>query len=377
MRDNAGIVYRAPIYGGSGYADECLGVLLGLHEAGLPVQTLPLGDQEDSRKLLPAESRAVLDRMKNNRVDLSRSIFCQAGTADCFDIQMRGRLQIGRTMFETDRLPAGWIDYLRPMDEVWIASRFLVDVFTRAGVPEKKLRIVSRGVDTNAYRPGTEPMKIPGARSFNFLSVFDWHYRKGPDVLLRAYLSEFKADEDVALILKVYQINNSTSDVEAEIADFIEREMGLTLEDTPPIILINGFLPNSDMPSLYAASNAFVLPTRGEGWGQPFIEALACECAVIATRWSGQVDFLDDENSYLIDIDGLAVAPPDIDTEIVAGHRWAAPSVDHLRELMRHVFRNPQEAHARARRGREQMVDYWSWPVCGRRWAREFQRLLG
>ena len=377
-KGGAGIVFRAPIYGASGYADECLGVLLALAEAGLEVQTIPIGHQEeDIQQLLPADSRATLARMKHNRLDLRRSIFCQDGPASIFDIQMRGRLQVGRTMLETNSLADGWVDILDPMDEVWVPSNYLVDVFTRAGVPKKKLRVVSRGVDTNAYRPGAAPMKIPGARGFNFLSVFDWSYRKGPDILLRAYLSEFQAGEDVALVLKTYQFNNSGEEPEASITDFIEREMGLTLENTPPIILLNGFLPNADMPGLYAASNAFVLPTRGEGWGQPFMEALACQCPVIATRWSGQLDFLDDENSYLIDIEGLAPAPADIDPEIYSGHCWAAPSVDHLRQLMRHVFRHPEETAGRAKRGHQQVVERWSWPICGRRWAAEFQRLLG
>jgi len=169
-------------------------------------------------------------------------------------------------MFETDRLPDGWAEKCRAMDEVWFPARFFGDILAKAGIEDRNMRMMGRGLDSNLYRPGATPLEIPQSRGFNFLSVFDWHYRKGPDVLLRAYLSEFKADEDVALVLKVYQINDNSVSLEAQIADFIEREMGMTLEQTPPIILLNGFLPNAEMPRLYAAANAFVLPTRGEGW---------------------------------------------------------------------------------------------------------------
>jgi glycosyltransferase involved in cell wall biosynthesis len=248
-------------------------------------------------------------------------------------------------------------------------------VLVRAGVDERKMRVMGRGLDATLYQPGAEPLPIPQARGFNFLSVFDWHYRKGHDLLLRAYLSEFRADEDVALVLKVYQINNSSLDLEAEIGAFIECEMGLTLEKTPPIILLNGFLPNSEMPRLYAAADAFVLPTRGEGWG-PFMEPMACELPVIATRWSGMLDYLDDSNSFLVDLDGVEPVSPDNDMDIFTGHCWAAPSVDHLRSRMREVFSNREEARRRARRGREHVVGNYDWPIAARRWTEQIQRLL-
>jgi glycosyltransferase involved in cell wall biosynthesis len=372
---SAGVIFRGPIYGGSGYGDIGVGVLTALYEAGIPVQTIPLCDQEDTRKLLPHDTRAILDQMKHNRLNLSRSIFCQSCSGGDIDIQMRGRVQVAHSMFETDRLPLGWAERYRAMDEVWFPARFFGEVLARAGIDERKMRVMGRGLDATLYRPGATPMKIPQTRGFNFLSVFDWHYRKGHDLLLRAYLSEFKGDEDVALILKVYQINNSSVDLEAEIAAFIECEMGLTLEKAPPIILLNGFLPNAEMPSLYAAADAFVLPTRGEGWG-PFMEPMACELPVIATRWSGQLDYLDDSNSFLVDLDGVEPVSALNDMDVFTGHCWAAPSLDHLRSRMREVFSTREEARRRAVRGREHVVSRYDWPVAARRWTDEIQRLL-
>ena len=372
---HTGLIYRGPIYGGSGYADVSVGVLMALHDAGIPVQTIPMGDPEDHRKLLTHDTRAILEEMNRNRLDLSRSIFYQSCPGGDLDIQMRGRVQVAHSMFETDRLPLGWAERFRAMDEIFIPASYFAEVLDRAGVTEPKRRIVARGLDTDLYRPGAEPMAIPQTRGFNFLSVFDWHHRKGPDLLLRAYLSEFRADEDVALILKVYQINNSSLDLEAEIADFIECEMGLTLEGTPPIVLLNGFLPYSEMPRLYASADVFVLPTRGEGWG-PFLEPMACGLPVIATRWSGMLDYLDDSNSFPIDLDGVEAVSPQNDVEIFAGHRWAAPSVDHLRRQMRAVFTDREETRCRGERGRQDVVNRYSWSVVGRRWAAEIARLL-
>jgi hypothetical protein len=60
-----------------------------------------------------------------------------------------------------------------------------------------------------------------------------------------------------------------------------------------------------------------------------------------------------------------------------AGHRWAEPSVNHLRHLMRQVFENRDETKQKAERGRAEMLDKWDWQqVIRERWVPEFERLL-
>ncbi len=372
----AGVLFRGVIYGASGYADANLGVVLGLDRNQVPVQLEPSGPQEDKRKLLTLEMHECLERMKRKQLDLTRSVIYQCAPANDFELQVHGRYRIGRTYFESDSLPDGWADRCQAMDEVWVPSHFSRKTFAAAGVDEGRLRVMHEGVDTNLFQPGVKPLKIPQTRGFNFLAVSDWIQRKGFDVLLRAYLTEFKPDEDVALILKIYTINDPFADPEARLLYFVEREVGLKLEQSPPIILLNGFIPNADMPRLYAAADAFVLPSRGEGFGRPYIEALACERAVLATRWSAQLDFLHDGNSYLIEPEGIVPVPADVDGEYYAGHHWAEPSVDHLRQLMRQVFSHPEEARQRAARGRAELVERWDWSVVSKHWANEFRRLL-
>jgi glycosyltransferase involved in cell wall biosynthesis len=249
-------------------------------------------------------------------------------------------------------------------------------VFAAEGVDEKKLRVLPQGVHTRIFRPDVEALEIPHRRGFNFLSIFEWTQRKGPEILLRAFLSEFKADEDVALILKVYARPDPRADILPRLLQLVEREAGVPLEKAPPIIVLPGFMRNEDVPRLYRAADAFVLPSRGEGWGRPYMEALASECPVIATRWSGQLDFLHDANSYLIDCK-VVQAPPNIDVELYAGHGWAEPDFDQLRRTMRHVFTHRDEAKQRASQGRREMVERWDWDVVIQQWVAEFQRLLG
>jgi len=373
----AGVYFRAVFYGATGYADESRGILFALARAGMPLQIDPAESHSDVHGLLPDYEREMLERLKLGRVDLARSVLLQNFPAHGFSLSMHGRARVGRTMYETDSLPDDWREYCQAMDQVWVPSTFNCETFAAAGVARSKLRALPEGVDTTLFRPGCDPLPLPGLRGFRFLSVFEWIERKGPDVLLRAYLSEFRPDEDVCLILKAYARPDATADLLPRIAWYIERGLGMRLEDTAPIlVLAPGFLRAEELPRLYATCSAFVLPTRGEGWGRPFMESLACARPVITSRWSGHLDFLHDGNSYLIAVEPNRAAW-NIDVELSAGHGLGEPSVDHLRQLMRQVFTHPQEARGRAQLGHAEMKEKWDWDVVVRdRWLPAIQELL-
>ena len=371
---DAGVFFHGIVFGGTGYAEEGLVQALGLMQHDIPVQLVPVGPQEDHRRLLSSDVRESLEGLKRQKVALARSVLYQHAMAYLWRLDIYGRRRVGRTTFETDRLPSDWIGRCNAMDEVWVPTEFNRGTFTAAGVDSSKLHVVPEGVDTEIFRPGVRPLEIPHKRGFTFLSMFDLQARKGFDLLLKAYLAEFRADEDVSLVLKVTQHSGQRVDTAAELAYFVEREAGCKLEDTPPIILLDEFVPQSEMPRLYAAANAFVLPSHGEGFGRPYAEALACGLPVIATRWSGHLDFLHDENSFLIDIEGLVPACEEV--EYFAGHQWAQPSVEHLRQLMRKCIQRPEEARRRAELGRAEMVAHWDWNVVIPRWIMNFAGCL-
>ncbi|MGH9342229.1 MAG: glycosyltransferase, partial [Terriglobia bacterium] len=370
-----GVFFRGLIYGGSGYGEENWMEALGLADHQIPVQLLPVGDLFDEKRLLPTPARQKLKSLQRQLVDLPKSVIYQASPAGIWDLDLSGRRRVGRTMFETDRIPLGFRERCNAMDEVWLPSRFNMETFAASGVDGRKLRLVPPGIDLETFHPGATPLAIPQKRGFNFLSVFDWQIRKGYDALLLAYLREFKADDDVTLILKVSQANNTAGNLEDEINFFVERQAGVPLQKAPPIILIKQFIPQGEMARLYAAADCFVLPTRGEGYGRPYLEALACELPVIATNWSGQTDFLSAGNSYLIE-SKLTPVSGAVDLELFAGHRWAEPDHEHLRQLMREACSHREEARQKAVRGRQGLLRDYDWSVVIPRWVNEFQRLL-
>lgn len=372
----AGLVVRAAVYGGSGYADGNLDVLAGLEPYRLPMQLVALGAQQDHEGLLAPARRRALEKLQQRRLNLAASVFYQSCPPPDFIVEAPARMTIGRCAFETDTLPVGWAGRCNRLDQIWVPSTFNRESFTRGGVDARRLQVMPEGVDTRQFRPGLQPLAIPGRRGFNFLSVFDWIDRKGWDVLLRAYLQAFSADDDVALIVKTHKFDEPGANLEERLVWLIEHEFGVPLGRAPTVLLLSGLLPKADMPRLYAAADAFVLPTRGEGWGRPFMEAAATQMAVVATRWSGHLDFLNDDNSYLIDIEGVVPAPVTSDRDIYLGQGWAEPSAEHLSQILRQLAADPAGTRQRARRARQDMVERWDRMVLAPQWADALQALL-
>ncbi len=372
----AGVVVRAAVYGGSGYADGNLDVLAGLEPCRLPMQLIALGEQQDRAGLRAPARRRALEKLQQRRLNLAESVFYQSCPPPNFMIEAPARATIGRCAFETDALPAGWGERCNHLDQIWVPSTFNGESFVRGGVEPQRLRVLAEGVDTRQYRPGLQPLPIPGRRGFNFLSVFDWIDRKGWDVLLRAYFDAFTAEDDVALIVKTHKFDEPGVNLEERLVWLIEHEYGVPLERAPTILLLSGLLPKADMPRLYAAADAFVLPTRGEGWGRPFMEAAAAQMAVVATRWSGHLDFLNDGNSHLIDIEGVVPVPNTTDRDVYLGQGWAEPSAEHLSQILRQLAADPAAARQRARRARQDMVERWDRMVLAPQWAAAFDELL-
>lgn len=189
-------------------------------------------------------------------------------------------------------------------------------------------------------------------RNFIFLSVFKWEYRKGWDVLLRSYLKEFSGNDAVALYLLTNPYHSDT-DFGNKILDYVKSsDLEKSVNGWAPVYVIDDHIAQVDLPRLYKAADAFVLPSRGEGWGRPLVEAMAMSLPVIATNWSGPTEFLTVDNSYPLPVHEMS----EVKEGPFVGHLWAEPSADMLQVLMRRVVKTPEEAKAKGRRAREDML---------------------
>jgi glycosyltransferase involved in cell wall biosynthesis len=362
--------WTAPLLDSSGYADEARNFVLALDASGWDVRA----------RIIPTPRRAELPSQISGRIARMSARPPVPGTPHVSHVTAPELIRlesasicIGRTMFETDRLPEGWAAACARMDRVWVPSEFNRETYARAGVPESKIAVIPGAIDLALYDLDTPPLEIQGARGFNFLSVFDWTLRKGWDVLLRAYVEEFEPDEDVALIVKTssYPERGYTIEKIAEVAcDYIRDVLGKDPERIPDLVLQDRAIPAERMPALYRAADCFVLPSRGEGWGRPFMEAMAMALPTIGTGWSGNTAFMNAENSYLLDFTLVDVPEPAWqESAILRGHRWAEPDAGHLRRLMRAAFESRDRSVGE--RAREELNTHFSYAVVAERIRKE------
>ena len=219
---------------------------------------------------------------------------------------------------------------------------------------------------------GSGSKGLDGRKAFVFLSVFKWEYRKGWDVLLRSYLQEFDSLDGVCLYLLTNPYH-SDSDFSNKILEYVEDiKLEKPVNGWAPVYVIDSHIAQVDFPKLYKAADAFVLPSRGEGWGRPIVEAMAMSMPVIATNWSGPTEYLTDENSYPLPVDKMS----EVTDGPFKGHLWAEPSVDKLRFLMQHVVSNPEEAKRKGQKAREDMIDKFSPKIVANIVFDQIQRIL-
>ena len=351
------LVWVSEFYNSVGYSEEARGFVCALDHGLFNLRIISSHSYKVEGIVAP-EQNARLICLEKTPVDLTKAVVIEHRAASRFEGN-RGRVNIGRTMFETDRIPDDWVEQCKRMNEIWLPSRFNIETFGCSGVPDDKLRVVPGGIDVDIYHPDTPSLKLRKGNDFIFLSVFDWADRKGWDVLLAAYCAEFKPAEDVLLLIKTYKCSIPGS-IKEQYDHFIKKLAGQQ-QSLPRININDCQLPSKLMPGLYTGCDAFVLPSRGEAWGRPYMEAMACGLPVIGTRWGGNLEFMNDENSYLIDIEGIEDVPGNVDAPFYLGHKWAKPSVEHLRHLMRHVFEHRQEARARGARARDDICQRWTW----------------
>lgn len=204
--------------------------------------------------------------------------------------------------YESSIMPKTWKPYYSVVDYILPPSEYCAQMIKKNGCPEEKIVVVPHGIDLEIFNPEVEPAKLATEKKFKFFCLAEPHYRKQIPELLDIYCKTFTSKDDVSLFLKTKIFTTAEEEQEKKgfeidlkpVLSALKKKYG---EQIPEIKIIGHRVPN--IAKIYRACNAFVLMTASEGWGIPFLEALACGLTVIAPRHGGQLQFLNDENSIL------------------------------------------------------------------------------
>jgi len=328
-RKDGVVEIRGPIYGPSGYAEACRNLVEGLWENDVDVAFRTITSHPSERKPQNKNVNLIVQDAITNPAQTDVGITFYLAEYFLQNLQSKKR-RIGYTMLETDGVPATWIQYINTgLTELWVPSTFNQQTFSKSGV-KVPIRVIPLGIDTDKFNPLVQPI-IPKGNKYTFLCICEWGERKNVHLLMRAFQAEFNKKEPVQILLKISSFDPSVN---------VEKEIGQY--DLRNVMLLSREFDTHQIASLYRSADCFVLPSSGEGWGLPYMEAMACGLATIGTNWSANLDFMNNDNSYLIDVE--RIVPAMARCSLYAGFNWALPNVSHLRKLMRQVYEDRDES---------------------------------
>ncbi len=240
-----------------------------------------------------------------------------------------GKYNIGYWVWELSKFPDEWLRSFKYFNEIWTASQFSADSISKvSSIPVIR---IPHSITMENIKPVKRSDFGLKDDSFIFLFMFDYYSfleRKNPLGLIEAFKLAFKENENVQLVLKC-----SNSKFNPEGARKIE-----TASEGHNIIIIDSYFSKSEINSLHNVSDCFVSLHRSEGFGLPMAEAMYLGKPVIATAYSGNIDFMTVSNSFLVKYN-LVEIEKDVGP-YKSGSVWAEPDVNHAAELMRYVYEN-------------------------------------
>jgi glycosyltransferase involved in cell wall biosynthesis len=271
--------------------------------------------------------------------------------------------RIGIWGWETNTIPARWQRAFALVDEIWVYSSFMAaNIGAATQVP-----VLSLPPPVQPPAAPAAPLRLGVPDGFLFLFVFDYLstiQRKNPVGLIEAFKRAFSPGEGPQLLIKT---------INGPLRPLAEEEVLWAAHGRDDIHVLDRSLSAAELSSLMAACDCYASLHRAEGFGLTMAEAMAIGKPVIATGYSGNVDFMNASNSLLVDY-AIGRVGPECEIYPPEGE-WADPSAEHGAELMRRVVESPRESQALAARARADIARQLSLAATGAAMRRRLEQL--
>ncbi len=365
------VMIKAPFADFSGYATVARHLILELYKLDrFDLYLEPIVWINSGNLKLPDDEKKIIDELleKHKTIkspdDVSDMILVHFTIATEFIDKHQSPFKhtIGFTMLETDRTAPAWAQKCNSMDAVFVPSNFCMSSFMQSNITVP-IRIVPFGIDFERYTPEGEKLLQTLPTKYNFLSVGQWMTqgdRKNIMGVVRTFLNVFKENKDVGLILKSYHESAGTRDkiaITQSISE-VRNQMGLRPTDSPQIYLVHGAMTTDNMIKLYRNADAFLLPTAGEAWGMPLLEAAAMNLPIITTGGTGAESFLNPEYTIFLDhewkeIGNLMSWPGVYEPQ----QQLAIPDMEEFARMINRLYKNQALSKKQAIKQREELIE--------------------
>jgi glycosyltransferase involved in cell wall biosynthesis len=333
------------LHGELGLGEIARKLVRALHDTDVPVAAIPYDGT-------PSRQEHDLGFETTSRAPYDTNIVClNANELSDFVAQagvgfFSRRYSVGVWFWETSVFRAEDGAAFRFLDEVWAPSRYVRNALEQlADIPVLVAPIPIEAPATPTF--SREDLGLPNGFVFLFLFDFVSAERKNPLAVVRAFEKAFSVGEGPKLVLKSI---NGRERKPRQLAQ-LEAAIG----GRQDIVLLDGYVSAGKRDAIVAACDCFVSLHRSEGLGLTMAEAMSLAKPVIATGYSGNLEFMTDENSHLVPY-RLTPVPSDW-WAYAPGAEWAEPDVDAAARLMRRVWEHPDEARALGARARDDVIE--------------------
>jgi hypothetical protein len=283
------------------------------------------------------------------------------------EFQPVGKYNIGVTAgIETTVCAGDWIEGMNRMDMNLVSSQHSKKVFEITQFEkkdkektvghiklEKPVEVLFEGLNLDVYKklsPKEVSLDLSQIKeSFCYLFVGHWmngsygHDRKNVGLLVKSFLETFKNQKNKpALILKASIGSSSYASREALLKRISALKKTVNSSNLPNIYIMNGDLSDQEINELYnhPKVKAMVSLTKGEGFGRPLLEFSSIGKPMIASGWSGQVDFLHPEKTFLLGGELEQVHESAANKWILKESKWFKPDLNIIGSVLKDMFKN-------------------------------------
>jgi|TARA_B100000073_G_C23710797_1_gene564195 glycosyltransferase involved in cell wall biosynthesis len=381
------LVFQGPLSSRSGYGDharDLVRALISMDRFDIKIIDLRWGDCP--RNALTTRDVDIASRIVTGNIDRQPDVFVQLSVPNEFNPV--GKFNIGITAgIETTICSAQWLEGLNRMDLNIVPSQHSKDVFEKTFYDrmdnrtkqkvgelkcEKPIEVLFEGADLNIWKKTdeisetvhTDLSTIP--ESFCFLHVGHWlqgvegESRKDTGGMIRTFCNTFKTGtKKPALILKTSSATFSVIDRENTLSKI--RDIRNQIPNAPNVYLVHGDMTPTELNSLYnhPKVKAHISFTKGEGFGRPLLEASLSGKPVIASNWSGHIDFL--KHSILLPGELKPVHPSVHWKDVILPEaKWFTINYNYASKVLKEVFKKYKDFIPSARKQRRHSIDNFS-----------------
>ena len=366
MFGTAGFNLVGYIYAELGVGEAARTMAGAARAAAIPYSLLDVGYQTENRQTDRRADAGAVDRtfgidiLYVNADQTQNTLRYLAGTG-----RPKAPYRIGFWHWEQPRLPEVYWQGFEGLDEVWVPTAFVQEAVSAVSpVPVFK---VPHAVDFRVSPDWTrESFGIPADR-FAVLVMYDFHsyrVRKNPEAAIAAFERASAGREDMVLVIKTINASGYAEDYAA-----LKAEVAGT-----SVVFIDEVFSRDQIYALEACCDCMLSLHRAEGFGFGPAEMMFLGKPVIATGWSGNMEFMTPHNSFPVDYE-LVPLKAQLGA-YAAGIDWAEPDVDHAAACLRRVVEDRALAREVGARARQTMLTKFSPAVIGQHY-RERLALIG